>query len=285
MLFGYEQHLIDGHKSAETIDTYTKTINQFFAYMDNFYNKKIELHEIKPSDIKNFLHNKLEHSKNSISTLNKHLTILSSFFDFLWENNKIIIDPAAKIKRFKETKIEAKTLKYEFLLEIKDQVLSNGNYSNLRKAIFILALKGIRPSQYQFKKTCVTEKENEVLLSLRSHNIILQDNDAEYFMSAYYDSCFHSSNYMFITKKQDNSFVPIELMSIYTHLNAISKDYNLEKKLNLNDIRYSYVYYLHTHKSYSIENISENLGLGYDSSAQLLRNTMERYSLEEIVEI
>ncbi|MBT2695849.1 hypothetical protein J7E79_00090 [Bacillus sp. ISL-40] len=41
----------------------------------------------------------LERDK-SISTVNKELAIIKTFFHYLWEINKVPVDPAVKIKRF-----------------------------------------------------------------------------------------------------------------------------------------------------------------------------------------
>ncbi|MBU7595903.1 tyrosine-type recombinase/integrase [Metabacillus halosaccharovorans] len=278
MLFGYEKYLIEKNKSIETIESYSKTINQFFTYVDSTRKIKPELHEINPKDIKGFLDYKLKIGNNSISTINKHLTILSGFFDYLWQINKIPVDPAAKIRRYPDSTQRVKTLNYMSLLELKKKVINNTEYSNLRKAIFILAMKGFRPQQFQIKKSNIKETSTNIItIKLDSHEVELSNEDSEYFLTYLYESFFYTSEYLFTTKKKGEKFVPIELMSIYTHLNAISKDYGLSEKLNLNDMRHAYVLYLRNQKEYSVDKISKTLGINYESAAQLIKNTINLY--------
>ncbi|MCM3441363.1 tyrosine-type recombinase/integrase (plasmid) [Metabacillus halosaccharovorans] len=278
MLFGYEKHLVENNKSLDTIESYTKTINQFFTYVDSIKKVKPELHEINPRDIKGFLDYKLKVGKNSVSTINKHLTILSGFFDYLWQSNKIPVDPAAKIKRYSDSTQRVKTLEYESLLDVKEKVLNNTNYSNLRKAIFILAMKGFRAQQFQIKKSNIKETPTNIItIKLESHEVELSKEDSEHFIAYLYDSYFNTSDFLFITKKKGEKYVPIELMSIYTHLNAISKDYGFKEKLNLNDMRHAYVFYLRNKEQYSIDKISNTFGINYESAAQLLKSTINLY--------
>lgn len=286
--FGYGEYLKDKAYSNETIYSYRKTIDLFYGYIYKKYGKEIKVFEINPSDIKGFLQVKIEQG-NSLKTVNKHLAILKGFFDYLWKKDIVMVDPAVKISRYKIIENKVNVVDYSFLLELLPKVLSNPDYNAIRKAIFILALKGLRVSDFQIQKDRVTETGNTVEINLKKRNVLLTDDEASYFMDYFYEATFNGSDYVFTTKKTKNNsepIVPIEIMSIYTHLNAISNDYQLPQKLSLNDIRTSYAYYLYDTKKYSVQKIGETLGIELDSAAQLVKISIDRHkNVKEKVEL
>ncbi|MGN7299755.1 tyrosine-type recombinase/integrase [Ferdinandcohnia sp. SAFN-114] len=283
--YGYGGYLSENGYRDDTIDSYRKSIDLFYAFIDKKYGKEKAVFEINPSDIKGFLQDKIEQG-NSLKTVNKHLTILKGFFDYLWNKDIVMVDPAVKISRYKVIETKVNVMDYSFLLELLPKVLTNPDYNALRKSIFILALKGLRVSDFQIQKDNVIEKGNIVQLDLKKRIVMLVDDEKSYFIEYYYESIFNGSDYVFVTKKHKENIVPIEIMSIYTHLNAISNDYQLPQKLSLNDIRTSYAYYLHANKNYSVQKISETLGIELDSAAQLVKISIDRHmNVKEKVEI
>lgn len=274
MPFGYDKYLEEQGYSDKTVGSYIFAINSFFHYLDSTYKQSKELYEIKPSDIKGFLEKLLEQGSN-VSTVNKHLTILKGFFDYLWEQNTIPVDPTVKIKRYQKREIKPLGLNYEELLELLPKILHN-DYSFLRKSIFILALKGLRVSEFQFKKDDVKEIPNGVHITLKKHTLTLDGLEAECFLRYYYESFFHDSEYVFVTNKHNGEVVPVEMDSLYNHLSAISKDYHIEPRLSFNGIRHAYVYYLYKKQKLSIEEIAKTLGIKNPSAANLLNFSIER---------
>ncbi|MFC0273762.1 tyrosine-type recombinase/integrase [Metabacillus herbersteinensis] len=285
MPFGYSLFLKSSGKSENTITGYIKTINSFLYYLDTLYGKQRELYEITPSDIKSFLKYKIDEG-NNIKTTNKQLATLKGFFDYLWINDKVPIDPAVKIKRYTDSVDEKiSNITYEMLLKTLREVNRNSNYSVLRKVIFLLATKGLRGTEFQFHKDSVIDHGDSVELKLKKHSIILDGEDAGLLLNHYYESQFNGSTFVFVTKKHDESIVPIELMSIYTHLNAITEDYGYPDKITLNTIRHAFAYYLYTKKRFSIEQVANLLGIENNSAAQLIRNSVERHMKKEVLEI
>ncbi|MDO6657401.1 site-specific integrase [Anaerobacillus sp. 1_MG-2023] len=276
MPYGYTSYMEREGYSTETITSYVKTVRAFFSYIDMKYEKSKEVFEITPKDIKTFIDSCLSdgHSK---MTCNKYLSILKSFFDYLWQKDKIAADPTVKIKRYVLEDTKKTEITYQQLLDILPDILSNPTYSSLRKAIYVLTLKGLRHSEFQFIKENVIDMGDSVTIKLKKHEINLTHDAAETFMSYYFESQFNGTPYVFITKKHDSSLVPIEVMSLYTHINAISKDYGLPTKLNLNMIRHAYAYYLYKVQRHTIENISTILGIKPASAAQLVKISLDRY--------
>ncbi|WP_337019974.1 hypothetical protein [Oceanobacillus massiliensis] len=230
---------------------------------------------------------------------------MKGFFDYLWSVGKVQVDPAAKIRRFKEEPEKPNFITYEMLLEALPPILHNPDYSTLRKTIYILALKGIRFSDYVLPKGNVIDKGETVDIYLKKRVITLEGIEAEIFLTHFLDAQFNSSDYVFITKKRtrnsensnldikgegkDNTsaeIVPVEVMSIYTHLNAISEDYNFPAKISLNLIRHAYANYLYTKQKMVIEEIAMHLGIENESAANLVRISQNRYLIgKELLEI
>ncbi|QAS54798.1 tyrosine-type recombinase/integrase [Halobacillus litoralis] len=276
MPFQYSKYLEDKNKSQNTIAGYLKTIHLFFSFIDNFYEKQKEPYQISPADIKNFLNSKVKEG-NSIKTVNKHLTILKGFFDYLWRIEKVPVDPAMKIDRFLEEENKGNSLTYDLLKDTLPKVINNHNYTTLRKSIFILSTYGLRSAEFQIKKGNVIDHGNSVEILYPKRNLILYNDEAEIFLSYFFESQFNGSDYIFTTKKHDESLVPIEYMSLHMHFSVISQDYNFPVKITPNDIRHAYAFYLYTEKRMVVEQIAAELGIEVVSAAQLIKNSQFRH--------
>lgn len=277
MPFGYSDFLLEKSKSPETIDSYVKEVNYFFAFLDFKYKRKKELYEITSKDIRDYLEDKKIKGSKPV-TINKYITILKSFFDYLWTINKIPVDPSSKIKRIKEKEIYNQDLTYQTLLDITLNVLNNRDYSAFRKVIFTLALAGFRASEFQILKenVSINTLEVEVTIKTKKRKLVLKELKAEFFMEYYYhESMFNLSDYVFVTNKHNEESVPVEGMTIYTHLRSISEDYNLPK-LVLNDIRHAYAHYLYKEKQFTIEDIATEFGIEENSAALLVDASITR---------
>lgn len=277
MPFGYSKYLEDKSKSHETINSYVKEINYFFSFLDFKYSKQKELFEITSRDIKDYLEDKRKKGSKTV-TINKHITILKSFFDYLWTINKVPIDPCEKIKRIKEIDIINQKLNYKLLLETLPQVLERQDYSALKKVIYILSLYGIRASEFQIEKenVVIDPINTYVKIKTKKRNIKLTNQYAEYFMEYFYnESMFNLSKYVFITNKHNDTVVPVEAMTIYSNLRIIAEDFSLPG-LKLNDIRHAYAYYLYCDKKLTIEQVAEELGIEEQSAALLIEASLQR---------
>lgn len=278
MPFGYRNYLKRNGKSDRTIEDYISVVSQFFYYLDKNTKEQLEVFEIQGRHIRAFLEKKRKQDKNEINTINKNITILKNFFNYLWESNQIPIDPAGKIKHLKVQTNKRLALKYEMLQEILPDIINNKLYSDLRKIIFILAMYGFRVQDYHILKKEVIDKGESVMIFPKIHEPVeLYGKEAEIFLSVYYQSLFTSSKYVFTTKRhKDDSLVPIEVMGVYKHLSEIAKDYNLPTKLNTNVIRHAYAYYLYHNKNLTFERIATILGIEDYSAALLVRESERR---------
>lgn len=282
MPHGYSEYLNKKGKSIRTVDDYIAVVNQFFAYIDSQCGP-LELFEIHSKHIKRFLETKRERDKNELTTINKNLTILKNFFNYLWETNQISNDPTSKIKHKKIEVTKAITISYEMLLDILPDVIHNPAYTEQRKIIFILALHGFRIQDYHILKKDIIDRGESVMIFPKIHEPIeLFGIESEIFIRVFNESLFDNSPYVFTTKrKNDDTLVPIEVMGIYKHLSEISKDHQLPMTLNTNIIRHLYANYLYHQKDYTFEKIATTLGIENNSAALLVKESERRIKKED----
>lgn len=263
MPYGFLEHLENKGYSQDTIQSYEKVIKSFFGYLSYVYKKDVDLIEISPADIKKYLKEQLNRKK-SIPTINKELSILKTFFNYLWEKNLITIDPAVKIKAMNQ--IKQPTVEYDYieLKKVLPQVLRNPNYTLERKSIYSLALKGFKTADYRFRKDDVNFIDNyRVKIALRNREIILDGEEAVIFRQYYKSLISEETEYVFRTKKIKNGGGgPVQVMTILYHLRKISKDYfpDHDKPLNLMLIRKAYLINLYQQKR-PLQEIAKILGV------------------------
>jgi site-specific recombinase XerD len=262
MPYGFIKHIENKGYSDETVRTYEKVVRQFFAYITNVYGKHKEPHEINPSDIRNYLEEQKDREKK-ISTINKEVAILKTLFNYLWEIDKAPIDPTVKIKRFKVEKNPTIEITYDEILKLLPKVLSNNTYNPLRKAIFLLGCKGLKTTDFRFKKEDVVDslKNDLVTIQLKNRKVELKNEEAACFMEYFNETILSESDYVFTSKTQ-GELGPIQVMSILNHLKTISNDYlpDCTSSLTLVSIRRAIAYHLYTNKV-SIQQLSSELGI------------------------
>ncbi|MEK3992641.1 tyrosine-type recombinase/integrase [Robertmurraya sp. FSL R5-0851] len=263
MPYGFIRSIEQKGYSDETIKSYERVVSQFFVFIKQLYPDSKEPHEINPLDIKQYLDGQIDNDK-SISTVNKELAIIKTMFHYFWENNIVPIDPTVKIKRYAVKEKPVVEISYKVISSLVDKVLSNSDYSKLRKALFILAAKGLKTADFRFKKKDVIDHtfKDQVDIKLKNRKITLLDKEASYFLEYYYETLFNDSEYVFTTKPHGSDIGgPIEVMSILNHLRYISQDFLSDKKpLNLLVIRRAIAYDLYM-KKLPIQQIAKELGI------------------------
>jgi site-specific recombinase XerD len=279
MPYGFATHLVEKGYKTETIESYLKVTGQFFSFINLVYPNGKEPYEISPSDIKNYLENQ-EKRKKSISTINKELTILKNLFNYLWEVDKVPVDPAVKIKRYRAEDKPSISITFKEITELLDKVLNNSSYSSYRKAVFILAVKGLRTSEYRFKKSDVKIEASQdyVEICLPNRVMILKGMEANYFIEYYYEAQFLETDYVFTTKRAEtNDLVPIEVMGVLNQLRMISNDYlpSQTESLTLINIRKALAYELYVKQRLSIQMIAKELGIEEKSASSYIKKLIE----------
>lgn len=276
MPYGFIQHIESKGYSDETISSYKRVVTQFFNYIKFAYPDNKEPFQISAADIRNYLLEQKEGREKSISTINKELAIIKTMFHYFWEIDKVPIDPTVKIMRFTNRDKPSVDITYEEILMVKEKVLSNKNYSTVRKVIYLLATKGLKSSEFRFKKSEVIDMldKNLVEIKLRNRHIILEGLEASYFQEYYYESLTNGSDYVFITKPHgEEEGGPVQAMTIIHHLRSISKEYFKEQNfpLSLTLIRRAIAFDMYE-RNLPIQIIAKELGIEENTASNYLKN-------------
>ena len=143
--------LIDLKYSDNTIETYRYTLEEF-----NMLIKK-DLKQVTESDVEKYI--QLLHKKDDPKTINHHLNVLTSFYNFLLIEELIEKNPIQNIDKLKTRKKLPKVLSKEEIIKILDVDLIN-TYSYRDKAMLeLMYSSGLRISE---------------LVSLKMYNLDLE---------------------------------------------------------------------------------------------------------------
>lgn len=100
----YETYLLEQHRADLTIASYMMEMTIFFAWLGRVYPHH-ELHQIGYKIVTQFIEEELQEGRQ-VSTVNKKISALKSYFHFLWLKGYIGLDPCAKLKRRPDLKEE-----------------------------------------------------------------------------------------------------------------------------------------------------------------------------------
>lgn len=100
----YETYLIEQNRADLTIASYMMEMTIFFAWLARVH-PHLELHQISYKIVTAFIDEELQEGRQ-VSTVNKKISALKSYFHFLWLKGYIGLDPCAKLKRRPDLKEE-----------------------------------------------------------------------------------------------------------------------------------------------------------------------------------
>lgn len=131
--------LIDLKYSKNTIETYNYTLEEFYKII------KKDLCKINEEDIKKYIEylNKIDSSK----TINHHLNVLTSFYNFLLIEEKVTNNPVSNIDKLKTKKTIPKVLSQEEIKKILDIDLVNKYSYRDKAALELMYSSGLRISE------------------------------------------------------------------------------------------------------------------------------------------
>ena len=289
MPYGFTEYLESNEFSSETISDYIQVIQQLFSYIDANYKSELEVYEIGTKHLYGFLNNKKESC--SVSTVNKIISILKHFFDYLWQNQYIPIDPMSKVKRLKYVDKPIPFV-YESLLEAKMNILRDNEFNLKTKALYVLSLKGITLSELKFTKNDVFLMNNgEIFINVigrsghHKRTIVLNGVDAEVFYEFFQESLFIPVDYVFSRKiaidrmKNKEQFKGVEYDVIHHNyiiekIKRIRTIYPSLQGFTLTAARTSYIIYLYGQKRLSIEQIAYLFGMPKKNISSILENNL-----------
>jgi len=277
MPHGFKSYLEENDYKVRTISDHTKEIQNFFSFLDSQTETPKELFQISAQDIKNYLDN--QSITLSPSTVYKKLGILKLFFHYLWESNKVVVDPCVKIQLPRTNREYEINLTHEMLYNIQDQVFNNPSYATSLKLAFVFALYGFKSSELYFKKDDFEMlDDDEVLINTPKREVFIKGIPALILIEFYNTrSLFAETPYFLFSKTTVNGKVvydKVTYVNLNRHLNSIAKDFNLPE-LNLSKARQSYIYHLAYIEKLSFEEISRKLGITVEWLGELFGKTKD----------
>lgn len=266
MPFGFTKFLEKNQSSKETISTYNRIINDFFSVLDHEQTSELEVFEIQTRHIKSYLKYIEKHRDMSIATINRNITVLTKFFDYLWESNQIPIDPMSKIRRKKEIKSTDSNLDYQSLVNLKHNIIENPNLDLFIKVIYVFALKGLTQSELKIKKENMHFIDDKLVITVLSETqyqsnmrtIMFEGEDIDIIYQLYLESIFQPTPYLLTRRlhlKEREGYEYAGQVKISTKLVEFREQYPEFENYNLIETRKAYILHLYQQLNYSINQI------------------------------
>lgn len=281
MPYGYEQYRIKNNISPHTIVNEVSLIRSFLKFVDDFYGKSVAPHEIRPIDVRNFLNNERKKPIKD-STVNRKLTYIRGWFNYMWEINKIPVD---FMEKFKYEKLDITprshiiTLNYAELLEKKEEIYLSSEIILNAKLLFLFDMRGIRRRDtLGVTVKDIKDQGNELVVYVETRDDtaifkVTEPTEISVLLQGIERAIFRDTPYLFSTKKE-NVYVQETKSSTTVTNNAIAKVIGFP--LYSEVVRFSYVHYLHIHKQVEFEEIKQLLGTTTERAATILKESLVR---------
>lgn len=281
MPFGYENYRLKNGISPKTVVNEVSLIQSFLKYMDEYYNRSVAPHEIRPIDVRNFLD--IQRKKPiKDSTVNRKLVYIRVWFNYMWEQGKIPVDFMEKFKYDVldlTPKTHKITLNYFELLSKRDNVYINSEMPLNAKLFFLFDLRGMRRRDtlgVTIKDITDLGDELNVLVETRDGTAtfnLTHPGEISVLLQAIERAVFRDTQYLFTVKKKDQ-YLQEQLSSSSATNKALAKvlGFNLHSEV----VRFAYVHYLHIAKQAKLEEIQELLGTTRERAANILKEALVR---------
>ncbi|HSJ39271.1 MAG TPA: site-specific integrase [Planococcus sp. (in: firmicutes)] len=280
MPYGYEKYRLENGISPNTVVHEVQLIHSLLAFLSRHYKKNVEPHEIRPSDIQNFLQ---EQRATGIkdSTLNRKIIFIRQWFDYMWRIGRIPVDFMPKFKFSEKLDLTPPDIHLDYgkLLEQKEAVLVTGQLSLNAKILFILYLRGLRLrdmasidiSNFEDKghKLTLTFEKKDGYMS----RIDFTGQEIAILLEGIERAVFRGTPYL-LSSKVNNEYTLFQMGSLSDYTEALSTFIGMPMRSG--DIRFAYVHYLYSEEQKNLEEIQEILGVSLDSASRILKDSLQR---------
>lgn len=280
MPYGYEKFRLDNGISPNTVIHEVQLIRALFAFLRKTYKKSVEPHEIRPSDIQQFLHEQKEAGIKD-STLNRKLIYIRRWFDYMWQIGKIPNDfmPKFKLNHKLDLKPHDIEVDYEHLLEKKEAVLKSDKLQLNAKLLYIFYLRGLR------LRDMVTVDIDNFLDDAHGLHLDVEKKDG-YHCTLHFDK--HEAQVMeagieraidrgtsfLLSSKVKDQYTNFQMGSLSDYTEALSEF--VGAPMRSGDIRFAYVHHLYSVEHKNLEEIQEILGVSLESASRMLKDSLVR---------
>lgn len=278
----YEQFRLSEGISENTVDMEIKYLRKFHTHMNQKYKKVTNIYEIRSADIRELLDAESKHQKDQ--TIYRKISILSSYYDYLWRKEYIPVDFMTKFRsqyRKLNWKSENDVIDYGRMLEEKEAILSNEKFSLTARIIYVLLLGAL---------------ELQDMINLRVDEVFIQGNTATIefetvkgtIRTVEYTHPLEIATLKAGIQQAEKRKVSHLLSSkskgvygVYRAVNLFDMLAPLEKHIGFKlsstkRVQYAFVFYLSQIKKETIEEISQKLGYTLAHTAQILKTVLER---------
>lgn len=281
MPYGYEKYRLSKGISPNTIRIETQLIRSLLAYVNHTYKKSVEPHEIRPIDIKNFLEKQRQEDDLKDGTINRKISTIKNWFDFMWKIDKIPYDFMPKFEL--PTKLDIRggeiDVDYSYLLSKKYEILTSQKILLYGKMLFLLYIRGFRVRDIvEITIDQIVDNGDIITIILNKDNgyqqkAVFTDIEIPIILGCIERAIFRGTDYL-LSSKVDNKYVPLQLGSFKDFLYSIKEE--LGTSFRSEQIRFAYVHYLYTYENKTVEELQEILGVSLKSISSTLKEALER---------
>ncbi len=280
MPYGYEKFRLDNGISPNTVVHEVQLIRSLFAFLRHTYKKPVEPHDIRPTDIQQFL---MDQHMAGIkdSTLNRKLIYIRRWFDYMWQIGRIPNDFMPKFKFSRKLDLTPADIhmNYEELLKKKDAVLEADRLSLNAKVLYLLYLRGLRlRDMVDIDVDNFDDRDGKLLLAVDKKDgyqcrMEFTDKEIPVMLDAIERAVFRGTPYL-LSSKVKNEYTMFQMGSLSDYTEALSSFVGMP--IRSGDIRFAYVYYLYSVEHKNLEEIQETLGVSLDSASRILKDSLTR---------
>ena len=270
MLKSYEKHLLDKQSvSKSTKDAYIRDVTTFLSYID--ISVSHNLSDVTSVDLENF-RKALESSGKSVSTINRHIASIKSFYRFLRISKKNVIDPteefhATKNERKLPTILSGKQV--DKLLGAPDVHTPKGCRD--KAMLELLYATGLRVSELLDLELDDIQLKNNIVCC-RSGNVIrtipiyseAKRAVQDYLLRVYPYYCRSDNNYLFINMNGSR----LTRQGFWKILKFYADELGLSADITPHTLRHSFATHL-IENGASLEDVKDILGHADVSSTQI----------------
>jgi integrase/recombinase XerD len=280
MPYGYEKYRLDNGISPNTVVHEVQLVHSLLAFLARHYKRTVEPHEIRPSDIQNFLHEQREKGIKD-STLNRKIIFIRQWFDYMWRIGRIPVDFMPKFKYSEKLDLTPPDihLDYSLLLDKKGAVLDTDQLSLNAKILYILYLRGLRlRDMAAINIGDFEDKGHKLTLSFEKKDgymsrIDFTGKEISVLLEGIERAVFRGTPYL-LSSKVNNVYTMFQMGSLSDYTEALSSFTGVAMRSG--DIRFAYVHYLYSEEQKNLEEIQEILGVSLDSASRILKDALQR---------
>lgn len=281
MPYGYEKYRLRNGISPNTTIHEVSLIRSLLRFINKKYDKFVEPHEIRPIDIKEFLDQERKSGLKD-STIKRKIGQIKSWFNYMWEIEKIKVDFMPKLKYGDklDTTPSKITIHYEELLKIKKALYNESQISPISKQFFLLFMRGIRIRDItEIQIDDFVDEGDIIKLHIETHggqHLLLEFDDEDeikVILTGIENAIFRNTPY-FISSKINNEYTQFSQGTMKNVLEALSAftGYPIRSE----EMRQVYIHYLYRVKKLSMEEIAELIGVSMVSISHIINKSLER---------